>query len=50
MLAVLGKTSLLTIILPMPLGDSTRFPLVSEVDIALLAMAMLLSTGPAAKI
>jgi hypothetical protein len=47
---VLGSMSVSTTILPTPLGDSCRFPLVSRVDMALLAICMLLSTGPAAKI
>jgi hypothetical protein len=46
---VSGSMSASTTTLPVPLGDSSRFPLVFRVDMTLLAICMLLSTGPAAK-
>ena len=50
MFEALGMMSTLAITAPMPLGAKTRLPLVLSVRMVLLAMAMLLSTGPAAKI
>ena len=49
-LEALGKTSTLAMTRPMPLGAKTKLPLVSKVRMVLLDMAMLLPTGPAAKI
>ena len=44
-----GTTLTLATTQPRPLGASTKLPLVSVVNIVLLAIRTLLSTGPAAK-
>ena len=49
-LEVLGRISTLATTRPIPFGAKTKLPLVSKVLMVLLAMAMLLRTGPEAKI